>query len=147
LDIPNYDRFRGKIVGIAKIKKGEIVGYLGFKLVHLLGVFFLFSGIGGMVFVSYLESGRSKTAMVRLPRVLHGIGLLVILIGGVMMVYSLRLDGGHGVPFWVKLKMLVLVCFGLLPLLVRRPAAKRFVLPIALLLGLAASFLAVFKPF
>jgi hypothetical protein len=84
---------------------------------------------------------------VRLPRILHGAGLLLILIGGVMMVYSLGLDGAHGVPLWVKLKLLILVCFGPLPLLVRRPGGKRFVLPIALLLGVAASFLAIFKPF
>ncbi|MDB5051894.1 MAG: hypothetical protein JWO30_4965 [Fibrobacteres bacterium] len=100
-----------------------------------------------MVFMSYLESGNSQTATVRLPRILHGAGLLLILIGGVMMVYSLGLDGAHGVPLWVKLKLLILVSFGPLPLLVRSPSKKRFVLPIALLLGLAASFLAIFKPF
>lgn len=50
----------------------------------------------------------------------HLLGIL-FLIGGVTMVYSLGLDGQHGVPLWVKLKMLILVSFGFLPLLVRRP--------------------------
>ena len=123
------------------------MGYLSFKLVHLLGILFLFSGIGGMFFMSYLESGNSKTGVLRLPRILHGAGLMLILVGGVMMVYSLGLDGAHGVPLWVKLKLLILVIFGLLPLLVRRQNGRRFVLPIALLLGVAASYLAIFKPF
>lgn len=123
------------------------MGYPGFKVVHLLGVLFLFSGIGGMFFMSFIETGRAKTGIARLPRILHGAGLLLILIGGATMVYSLGLDGQHGVPLWVKLKMLILILFGLLPLLVRRPNWKRYVLPIALLLGLAASGLAIFKPF
>jgi hypothetical protein len=100
-----------------------------------------------MVFMAYLESGNPKTGIARLPRILHGTGLLLILIGGATMVYSLGLDGQHGVPLWVKLKMLILVPFGLLPLSVRRPNWKRYVLPVALLLGLAASCLAIFKPF
>lgn len=112
------------------------MNYPVFKLVHLLGVLCLFSGIGGMFF-----------AQARFARILHGVGLLIILIGGVMMVYYLGLDGAHGVPLWVKLKMLILVCFGVLPLLARSRGLKGFMLPIALLLGLAASFLGIFKPF
>lgn len=122
--------------------------YMNFKFLHLLGIFLLFSGLGGMVFMSYLEETAPKPKpSSKLPRILHGIGMLFVLVGGVMMVYSLGLDGANGVPLWVKLKMFIFLSFGPLILLARNKEKRRFLLPIAIALGCVASYLAIYKPF
>jgi hypothetical protein len=121
--------------------------YLNFKLLHLLGILCLFSGIGGMFFASYLEAGAANRSVLRLPRMLHGLGMLFILVGGFMMVHALGLHGENGVPLWVKLKLGILVLFGPLIVLVRSPSQKKLLLPIAIVLGLAATALALYKPF
>jgi len=121
--------------------------FLFFKLAHLIGVMLLFIGLGGAAFVSYAGVDWTKTRIKLVTRMFHSVGLLLILVAGVMMVHELKIYEG-GVPLWVKLKMAVLLSFGpLFAVLARKPNSIKIILPLSVVLGGAAGFLALYKPF
>ena len=54
-----------------------------YKLIHYLGIFFLLSGLGGLIFA---EREHLKLAVIS-----HGIGLLLIVLGGFGMQAKMHL--------------------------------------------------------
>ena len=78
-----------------------------YKLIHLLGVFLLLSGLGGgavLVMSSSANAGARK-----LCSMAHGIGLLLILVAGFGQLARLDLPGW---PLWVWLKIGIWVALG-----------------------------------
>lgn len=124
-----------------------MISYELYKVIHLVGVLVLFSVLGGAM-VHAINGGTASTnAARRAMTVLHGTGLLVILVAGFGLVARLDLLSG-GVPGWVIGKLVIWLLAGLLLTVPRqRPALARPILLGGLpILAAAAAWLAVYKP-
>ena len=124
-----------------------MISYELYKVIHLVGVLVLFSVLGGAM-VHAINGGTASTnAARRAMTVLHGTGLLVILVAGFGLVARLDLLSG-GVPGWVIGKLVIWLLAGLLLTVPRqRPALARPILLAGLpILAAAAAWLAVYKP-
>jgi hypothetical protein len=107
---------------------------------HLAGVIFLFSALGAGVLLAKAGSDQGRKWIV----MTHGLALLVILVSGFGRLAKL----GLGFPPWAWAKVLIWLLLGAAVPLVRkmpqRAALWWVVLP---LLGAAAAWLGIFKPF
>ena len=89
------------------------------KFVHYVGIFFLLAGLGGLIFGS-----KDK---IKLATMSHGIGLLLLLLGGFGMQGMLKM----GFPVWLTVKVIIWLVLGGIIV-----AAKRELIPpVALWLG------------
>jgi hypothetical protein len=121
--------------------------YLSIKLFHLVGIMLVFLGLGGMVFASYAGFGPGKKQLRRAAALCHGIGLLLILASGLVMLSRLGLLHGDP-PGWVKAKFFIwLLLGGSISLAARLSRAIWILLVVWVLLGAAAGYLALYKPF
>lgn len=117
------------------------MSYPLYKVLHLLGVLLLFASLGGLL-VQQLRGGANGEGG-RLPRVTHGIALLLILVAGFGALAKL----GVGLPPWAIAKLVVWLLLGAAPVAIRRLPGLAPLLWWALpILGAAAAFLAVYKP-
>lgn len=116
-----------------------------YKVVHLLGVVMLFTALGGTVLHALNGGSRESNAGRALVGALHGISLLLILIGGFGMLARLGLINGW--PGWVHAKLAIWV---LLPLLgwlgARKPQYSRITMVLMPVVGGVAAWLAIYKP-
>lgn len=104
-----------------------------YKVIHLIGLITLFTGIGG-----FLTYGAENAPRVRMVGILHGVGLLLLLISG----FGLSAKLGIGFPWWVILKLVMLLALGaLLGLAKRGRIAPRNAVVLALALGFVAAYL------
>jgi len=121
--------------------------YPAIKLFHLVGMMMVFMGLGGMVFAAYAGFGPAKKTLRRAAALCHGIGLLFLLASGIAMLFSLGLLHGDP-PGWVKAKFVIwLVLGGSISLAARWSRAIWLLLVAWILLGVAAAYLALYKPF
>ena len=120
------------------------MSYQFYKIMHLAGIMMLFMGLGG-VFLHAMNNGTKDTNTARGPvAAFHGLGLLFILTGGFGMLA--RLDIGF--PAWLHPKLLIWVIMGgLLTVGYRMPQFAKAAWIITPILGLAAAYLAIMKPF
>lgn len=110
-----------------------------YRQIHLIGVIVLFLGLGGML----SHAGRDQKAP-WVYAVLHGLGLLAILVAGFGSQARLEL----GFPGWLLVKIGVWILLAALPFLVRRGWIPAFLAwLVAAGLGGLAVWLAVLKPF
>ncbi|MCA8948870.1 MAG: hypothetical protein KDE27_05165 [Planctomycetes bacterium] len=108
-----------------------------YRIAHIVGVLMLFLGLGGM----FAFAGKGKASA--LYPILHGLGLLVMIVAGIGQAHKL----GYGWPTWMILKIGCWVVIAVLPTLAKKnvlPAAVALLL--ALVLGGTAVWLAVTKP-
>ncbi|MCB9876446.1 MAG: hypothetical protein H6835_02500 [Planctomycetes bacterium] len=108
-----------------------------YKLLHVIGVLCLFLGLGGV-----LALGKKDGA--KLFMILHGIGLLVMLVAGIGYAHKASM----GWPNWMIAKIGCWLLLGALPVLVRKgvlPTAVAFLLTLGI--GGAAVWLVQAKPF
>lgn len=116
-----------------------------YKLIHLFGIFLLFSSLGGACALAMGGKDSSSDRASRLVRVLHGVALVVILFGGFGSLAKLDFVGGW--PFWVWAKIVVWLLLGGSVVLIRRAGSNAGVPLVAVpLLGAFAAYLALFKP-
>jgi hypothetical protein len=121
--------------------------YPAIKLFHLVGIMLIFLGLGGMVFAAYSGFGPVKNQIRRAAAFCHGIGLLLILVSGIAMLSSLGLLHGDP-PGWAKGKFVIwLLLGGSISLAARWSRGIWILLPVWILLGAAAAYLALYKPF
>ncbi|HET9064785.1 MAG TPA: hypothetical protein VFN22_03065 [Gemmatimonadales bacterium] len=124
-----------------------MISYPVYKIVHLVGMFMLFSVLGGIA-LHAMNGGTKKTNVGRaLVGALHGISLLIILIGGFGMLARLGISQG-GLPGWIYAKLgiwILLPFIGMIPY--RRPAAAKWVLISLPIVGGLAAWIAIYKPF
>ncbi len=110
-----------------------------YRIAHIVGVLMLFLGIGGML----AHAGKGGGKAPALFAILHGLGLLVMLVAGIGQAHEL----GYGWPPWLLLKIGCWVIIAVLPTLSKRGVLRAaMTLLSALLLGGAAIWLAVQKP-
>ncbi len=121
--------------------------YLSIKLCHLAGILLVFMGLGGMVFAAYAGFGPERKTLRRGAALVHGIGLLLVLVSGIAMLSQLGLLHGDP-PGWAKAKFVIfLLLGGSISLAARVSRAIWILIAVWLLLGVAAGYLALYKPF
>lgn len=110
-----------------------------YRLLHVLGVLVVFLGLGG-VLATAGDGGKAP----KLFLMLHGVGLLVMLVCGIGYVHKMRFEWEN----WLFAKIACWVLIGAIPVLVRRGVLPRMVaLVVVLGLGATAVWLARAKPF
>lgn len=121
-----------------------MLSYESYKLIHLLGVIFLFVSLGG-----YLTLSSTKTPVSRkLIALTHGIAVIVILVAGFGLLARLGFMAFQSWPLWVWTKLVIWLILAVIVILIRRMPELRvslwFIVPI---LGVIAAYMAIFKIF
>lgn len=118
-----------------------------YLLLHILGIALMFAAIGGVAIHAANGGTKSSSSTRKLVSIGHGVGALIVLVGGFGMLARLGMQHGAGFPAWLWVKIgiwLVLSAVVLLPY--RKPAlARPFFILMPLLAGFAA-YMAVYKP-
>ncbi|MDQ3699050.1 MAG: hypothetical protein M3373_13665 [Gemmatimonadota bacterium] len=118
-----------------------------YNVIHIVGIVLIMSALGGIALHSINGGTRQTNAARGLIASLHGVGVLLILIGGFGMLARIGLPHGGGFPAWLWVKIGVwglLAASAFLPY--RRPAlAKPLLIALPVLGGLAA-YMAIYKP-
>lgn len=132
-----------------------MIPYTTYKLVHILGILLLFLSLGGRVHQAAVEAGGgadgrapSRRRGAKALAVTHGVGLFLILLGGFGMMARIGITHGLSWPGWLWGKVAIWVSLGAMIVLpFRFPALARPLWLLVPLLGGAAAYLALFKPF
>jgi len=114
-----------------------------YKIVHFLGIFMVFSALGGQITQSLNGNDSKKMPSRRWIAIYHGLGLLLVLVAGFGMIAKLQV----GFPGWVIGKMIIWVALGGVgALAARKQNLAGMIWAAVLLLGLTAAYLAHYKP-
>lgn len=119
-----------------------------YEILHIVGIALLFTAIGGVA-VHAANGGTKATSTTRpLVASVHGIGVLLILVGGFGMLARMGFQHGTNFPGWLWVKIIVWILLSGLALLpYRKPAlAKPFLLLLPLLAAVAV-YMVLYKPF
>ncbi len=118
-----------------------------YNVVHIVGIALVVTALGGMALHSLNGGLRRDNRARALVSSLHGIGLLVVLVGGFGMLARLGFRHGAMFPGWLLVKLGVWVALGAaVAVPYRRPAlARPMLLVVPVLVGLAA-YMAIYKP-
>lgn len=104
-----------------------------FKILHLVGVIFLFTGLGG-----FLAFDDKNVVQAKFAVYLHGVGLLLLFLSGFGMQGLLKI----GFPGWLLVKIVLWLALGGLLVLAKRGVIKiRMVIIIGIFLGCVAAYL------
>ncbi len=124
-----------------------MIPYETYKVLHLLGVLLAFAALGGLSLTVANGATKATSSVRRLIAITHGAAMFVILLGGFGALARLGVMHGN-LPGWVLVK---LGCWVVLAALVaipyRRPDLARTVFWFLPVLGVAASIMAIYKPF
>jgi hypothetical protein len=120
------------------------MSYEFYKILHLLGLFLLTSGLMGVFFTVWAGAplqGKVKSASFAL----HGLGLVFSLVSGFGLLARLGLVSG--LPTWVYYKLGLWAFFALAISVLKRKGHMGMPLYILLLLGyFCAAYIGVMKP-
>jgi len=119
-----------------------------YEILHIVGIAMLFLAIGGVA--THAANGGTKAGSQTrgLMSSVHGVGALLILVGGFGMLARIGFKHGANFPGWLWVKLIVwLVLSAIVLLPYSKPAlAKPFIFILPLLAGLAV-YMALYKPF
>ena len=122
------------------------MSYQVYKLLHMMGILMVFLGLGGMIARGILgdqDSPKGKSLR-RFTGMAHGIGLIIVLVSGFGLIAKL----GVGFDAWVVGKMFIWLALGGLIVAAKRfPELGLLTWSVTIVLGVAAAYLAGFKPF
>ena len=117
---------------------------LVYKIVHFLGIIMLFMSLGGILINSI--NWEEGTRQWRKPlTITHGIGLLLILLGGFGQLA--RMGILWPLPGWVIAKLIIWIMLGGLVALVLQSDLSKLLWSLVIFLGTVAAYLAIMKPF
>ncbi len=119
-----------------------------YEILHVVGIAMIFLAIGGVA-VHAANGGSKATSGTRgLVSTMHGLGALLILVGGFGMLARIGFQHGANFPAWLWVKIAVWAILSAVVLLpYRRPAlARPFLVGLPLLAGVAV-YMALYKPF
>lgn len=113
--------------------------YTFYKLLHMIGLISLFLGLGGMI--SYSKGSSPFKGLIG---AFHGIGLVLILIGG----FGIAAKHHLGFPTWMMVKLGIWIALAAMIPLAKRGVLKGAALwSVVLLLGAFAAYLGIMRPF
>lgn len=116
-----------------------------YKVLHILGVVFLFTALGGLLLASRagVQTGVSR----KTAGMTHGIALLLILVSGFGALAKYTMSNPMTWPAWVWLKFLIWLALGGIVVAFRKaPQSSTVLWWILPLLGGLAAYLAIYKP-
>lgn len=121
------------------------MSYEIYKIIHLVAIVLLFSGLVGLLTVQM--SGAALTGKVKsMVFISHGVGLVVLLISGFGLVARLGLTAG--LPGWIYAKLAIWLILGAAISLVKRKGLIGWPIFISLIAVFAiAAVIAILKPF
>jgi hypothetical protein len=121
------------------------MSYQAYKVIHILGVLFVFASLGALMLASRegVERGNGR----KLAGMTHGIALLLVLVAGFGTLARLGLGNPATWPLWVWIKLTIwLVLGGIIVLIRRAPQLGTLLWWLLPLLGGIAAWAAIFKP-
>ena len=118
--------------------------YYIFKIVHLTGIFFVFSALGGHMFRAAIGS-KEDNPLPKFIGMFHKVGLVLVLFAGIgLLTHFSKID----VFIWIIAKFFILLMLAVWPLYLYGDKNKRPLLGVsAVLFGLVAAVFALYKPF
>ena len=118
-----------------------------YKVVHIVGIVLVMSALGAVA-IHAVNGGTRQTNRARgLVAALHGIGVLLILVGGFGMLARLGFRHGAMFPGWLWVKLAIWVAAAaLLMVPYRRPALAKPIYVALPILGGIAAYMAIYKP-
>ncbi len=118
--------------------------YEFYKIMHYLGIGLTVVALGGVCLHAINGGDKSTNAFRKGSAISHGIGLVLVLVGGFGMLAKAKM----GFPVWSFLKIGIWLAFGALPVLPNKlPKAAKAVFFLIPLLLAAAGAIALYKPF
>jgi hypothetical protein len=124
-----------------------MIPYSIYKLFHLFGILMAFVALAGTAAHAAAGGERTRNPLRRSLSILHGVGWVLIALGGFGMLARIGVDHGARFPGWVWGKLAIwLITGGLIALPYRRPALAGPALLALPALGALAASLALFKP-
>lgn len=121
-----------------------MISYSVYKIVHLTGVFAVFLALGAMT-IHVLNGGNKNHPTRKLCALTHGLGLVLVLVGGFGLLA--RLGMANGLPGWIYLKLGVwLFLGGLSAVIYRKPELAKMIWFTLILSGGIAVYLVQYKP-
>lgn len=125
-----------------------MISHSTYLVIHLLGILLLFVSLGGVALHALNGGTKQDNGARRWVAIMHGLGTVLILLGGFGMLARLELSQGMALPGWVWAKLVILIVLASVVMLpYRKPElALPFFLALPFVGGLAG-FLAIFKPF
>ncbi len=119
--------------------------YEFYKIIHLVGIVLLFSGLIGLITVK-MSGGQLAGATKSLVFVSHGVGLVFLLVSGFGLLA--RLELARNMPNWVFVKLAIWLFMGGAVALAKRKGHIGWPLFISLIfVFVIAAYFAVYKPF
>ncbi len=121
------------------------MAYEVYKIIHLVGIFLLISGLISAFAIT--SSGHALTGKIKtFAFATHGLGLLLVLLGGFGLLARLGL--AREIPVWAYLKLAIWAVFALFISVIKRKGQIGWPLfATMLIIFSAAAYLAIYKPF
>jgi hypothetical protein len=121
------------------------MSYQAYKVIHILGVLFVFASLGALMLAS--REGVERGTGRKLAGMTHGIALLVVLVAGFGTLARLGVTNPGAWPMWVWIKLTIwLVLGGIIVLIRRAPQLSTLLWWLLPLLGGIAAWAAIYKP-
>ncbi len=112
---------------------------------HIIGLILLVQSVGAASF-HRMQTGQADHPHRKMLSIMHGVGLLFMLVSGFGMLARLGIAGG--LPNWVFAKLAIWLVFGASIALVNRGKGSAMLWwVLVVVLGAIAAWLGIFKPF
>jgi hypothetical protein len=122
-----------------------MLSYLVYKNLHLIGVFMVLVALGGLT-LHRINGGTQEHSWRKPVAITHGVGILLVLLGGFGMLARLGIFWSW--PGWVIGKVIIWIIFAaLIAVIARKPTVAKPLWWIIIVLGGLAAYLAANKPF
>lgn len=119
--------------------------FLTYKIIHLVGIAFTVAGMAAIATQALLGFDKRTGGLRWMTGIAHGVGLLLVIVGGFGMLARLNLSWPY--PGWALAKFGIwIVVGGLISLASRKRSALVTFYLLPVIVGLAA-WIGIFKPF
>jgi hypothetical protein len=125
------------------------MSYLAYKLIHLFGILLLVVSLAAMLSRSAWGGALDgRDSWKGRLMALHGVALLLVLLGGFGLMARLGIPHTEVYPGWIFVKLSIWLLLGAMAVIPKkRPSWSVPALLFIPVLGLVAGYVALFKPF
>ncbi len=124
-----------------------MISYQIYKIMHLVGLMCVFAGLSALWGVSLMGPLERQPSVKRALAIIHGVGMLFLLVGGFGMLARLGIIHG-GLPGWIWAKLALWFFLGGSMVLAKRKSHLGLkLIGIWVLAGGLAVYTAIYKPF
>jgi hypothetical protein len=118
------------------------MSYQFYKILHFIGIFMVFSGLGGQL-LQAINKGPKQHPGKKWLAIWHGVGLVALLVAG----FGLLARQKYGFVDWVIVKLGIwFVLGGIGAIAMRKQELGKLLWVVTIALGGVAAFLAVYRP-